>query len=653
MVYAWMLRIFEPEAIKQPVAVSRHTALREPSDAVLCGRSQPAGVGASSLATHSREALTMAVFAAVIDRSPERRRRFLDRARRDLDTFFPAPAASFERGDLVVVSWTASFEPFRCAESAESAAFVWGHAREQAQRAPAHADIAHVWRTLPERVPPPLEGMHAALCHRADGTSIVGADLFGVMPIYYASGRDYVIVASSPEPFRSHPDFVAELDPAGLAGILLSNGLVGGRALLKGVRRLAPGALLLISRDGMAREVHQYRPEMSDRYFGDTYEKNYERMAEALDDCFARHVDPQQPYGLLLSGGLDSRLVAGILKRRGVSFKAFSFGSPRDIEVQCATGAAKALRAEHEVLPIRMDRYVEYAHNECKWKHLSNGFTTINNHEPIADSARFSAGLLSGYVFENVIGAEHISFGKDPGAMSYELIFKKLNRWGLPIPTIKRLLAKICAPSVVDAAAEELEHSYRSGAAVEWQRAWLFGHYFRGRFHVSGVLGLHRRWPWPVVPYIDTKLLDLMAGMPYEHVHTRRMQYHMLKTEFPELARVPLDRNSFRMQSVLPRYGRWVDRMVRKPREYFYQWTRAIHDRRFYFRVMSFNSPGWIAVREAVEPYRGKALQVLDEAVLADVLARPGDRRAVDDSVEDSSKAKLMAGFLLWSAAYL
>ena len=68
---------------------------------------------------------------------------------------------------------------------------------------------------------------------------------------------------------------------------------------------------------------------------------------------------------------------------------------------------------------------------------------------------------------------------------------------------------------------------------------------------------------------------------------------------------------------------------------------------------MSFNSPGWVSIREAAEPYRRKAVQVLDEAVLAEILARPDERRPIDDSVEDSSKAKHMAGFLLWSAAYL
>jgi asparagine synthase (glutamine-hydrolysing) len=596
----------------------------------------------------------MAHFVGTIDPSADRRSRFAERAQRELSASNGSPAKVFERADLTLVSWSQSWEPFRHVESAEAVSFLWGHSMERGQNARSHPDIGRLWRSVPERVPLPLEGMHIAFSYRADGTWIAGADLFGVMPVYYSCGKDYAIVGSTPELFRAHPDFVATLDPAGLAGILMTNGLVNGRALLRGVRRLDSGALLFAPQGGAPRELPQYRPEMSDRYFGDTFERNYERVLETLEDCFERHLDPASAYGLLLSGGLDSRLVAGLMKRRGVELKAFSLGSPRDIEVQCAVAVAKALPVPHEILPSRMDRYVEYAQNECKWNHLANGLSGIALHEPIADAAQFQAGLLSGYAKEAVIGASHISFaGDDPNRMSFDLVFKKENRWGLPVAMIKRLFAKSFAASIVDDVHDEFEQSYRNGAEREWQSAWLFSHYFRGRFHTSAVLGLHSQWPWPVVPYIDTKLLDLMGGMPYAHVKSRRMQYHMLKTEFPELARVSLDRNSFNMKPLLPRYSRVVDHLLFKPREFYYRWTRRLEERRYYYRTMDFDSTGWNAVRAAAEPYRQRALQILDDAALAEILPQPGERRVVADGIIDSSKAKLMIGFLLWSAAYV
>jgi hypothetical protein len=145
-------------------------------------------------------------------------------------------------------------------------------------------------------------------------------------------------------------------------------------------------------------------------------------------------------------------------------------------------------------------------------------------------------------------------------------------------------------------------------------------------------------------------MLDLMAGMPYEHIHGRRMQYHMIKARYPALARVPLDRNSFNMKPLVSTYGRVVNHLLFKPREVFYKWTQGIRDRRFYYRAMDFNSPGWHAVRLAAEPHRSRAVQVLNADALAEILPPPGARVAVADGIIDSSKMKLMTGFLLWAA---
>jgi hypothetical protein len=180
----------------------------------------------------------------------------------------------------------------------------------------------------------------------------------------------------------------------------------------------------------------------------------------------------------------------------------------------------------------------------------------------------------------------------------------------------------------------------------------LFDQFHRERYHTSGVLGLHGRWPWPAVAYVDTEMMDLMAGMPYEHVKHRRMQYDLLKRRFPALARLPLDRNAFNMKPLAPRFGRVVNYALFKPRELYYRWTRRLVERRFYYRTMAFDSPGWNAIRAAAEAHRGNAQRILDAAVLGEVLPRPGERFSVADGIIDTSKMKLMTGFLLWSARY-
>jgi hypothetical protein len=68
---------------------------------------------------------------------------------------------------------------------------------------------------------------------------------------------------------------------------------------------------------------------------------------------------------------------------------------------------------------------------------------------------------------------------------------------------------------------------------------------------------------------------------------------------------------------------------------------------------MGFDAPGWNAIRVAAEAHRKRALEVLDATALAEVLPAPGQPFAVRDGIIDTSKMKLLTGFLLWSAHYL
>ena len=595
----------------------------------------------------------MTHFIAAIDASRERRASLTEAAKRMLTSGSHTSVSAFEQGNVAVVSASQAWEPFRRGESDRATWFIWGRAlqREPARRSTA-LDLAALWRELPDRVPSALEGIHAALLIEQNGSWAVAADILGTMPVYYLCGSDYVLVGSTPELFCAHPDFRPELDPSALAGLLLTNGLVGNRALLRGVRRLGAGNLLHALSGQPPKELAQYRPETSDRYFGSAYEENFRRMEEVLDRCFDRHLPTDASYALILSGGLDSRLVAGMAHQRGLRVAAYSFGSRSDIEANCAARVARTLGWRHTILPIRMERFVEYADAECKWTHLANGFSGIDLQESIPEPQNVQA-MLSGYTMETIVGSDHTAqAGTDPARMSFGRLFGKVNRWGLPVDTVKRLIQKSYAPTVVDDVLKDLEQTYRDYATRDFQRAWLFDQFHRERYHTSGVLGLHGRWPWPAVAYIDTEMMDLMAAMPYEHVKHRRMQYDLLKRRFPALARLPLDRNGFNVKPVVPRYGRIINSALFKPRELYYRWTRRLVERRFYYRTMAFDSPGWNAVRAAAEAHRSKAHRILDAAALAEVLPRPGEPVSVADGIIDTSKMKLMTGFLLWSARY-
>ena len=54
-------------------------------------------------------------------------------------------------------------------------------------------------------------------------------------------------------------------------------------------------------------------------------------------------------------------------------------------------------------------------------------------HEPVPHPETMTGGMLSGYTMETIVGADHTSAaGPHPGQMSFENLFRKVNRWGMP-----------------------------------------------------------------------------------------------------------------------------------------------------------------------------------------------------------------------------
>src|SRR5262249_60638060 len=104
-------------------------------------------------------------------------------------------------------------------------------------RAPGESDAAEA----PGATPPPSDGSPLAATFARHGSLTIATDVLGLFPVYHGSAGGTVLAASHLPLLRAHESFRPALDPAGLIGLLLTRGLVEGRALYPGVRRLASG----------------------------------------------------------------------------------------------------------------------------------------------------------------------------------------------------------------------------------------------------------------------------------------------------------------------------------------------------------------------------------------------------------------------------
>jgi asparagine synthase (glutamine-hydrolysing) len=164
-----------------------------------------------------------------------------------------------------------------------------------------------------------LAGMFAlAIWDPRSATLHLARDATGIKPLYWLPHRDGVYFASELKALRLTPGFTAQPDSLALQQYLEFGYVFDEqRTMLQGVRKLAPGHRLEV-RSGRAGEpISWFRPASVDAADTRGEADRVEELASVMDEVVGEHLIADVPLGLLLSGGLDSSLVAALAARRG------------------------------------------------------------------------------------------------------------------------------------------------------------------------------------------------------------------------------------------------------------------------------------------------------------------------------------------------
>lgn len=161
---------------------------------------------------------------------------------------------------------------------------------------------------------PRLRGQFAvAFWDGLERTLLLARDRFGIVPLHWAAGDDGVVFASE----------VAALRAAGLdtplvvrdvvdTGVLW--GLHPGRSVYAGVRSVPPGGFVL-ARGALADERSYWSFDFAAERDAGTLDDQAARLVDLLSGAVARRVPAYGVPAVLLSGGLDSSAVTGLLRR--------------------------------------------------------------------------------------------------------------------------------------------------------------------------------------------------------------------------------------------------------------------------------------------------------------------------------------------------
>ncbi|MGE6739527.1 N-acetylglutaminylglutamine amidotransferase [Allorhizobium pseudoryzae] len=176
----------------------------------------------------------------------------------------------------------------------------------------------HAWGTAcVER----FHGMFAFVIHERDTNRVVMArDRFGIKPLYLARVGRAVRFASSLPALVKGGEIDTSIDRNALHHYMSFHAVVPPpRTILNGVKKLPPATIRVIEADGRETDKvywnppHQRDPDLS----GLSREEWRDRVLDALRTGVRRRMVADVPVGVLLSGGVDSSIITGLLAEEG------------------------------------------------------------------------------------------------------------------------------------------------------------------------------------------------------------------------------------------------------------------------------------------------------------------------------------------------
>lgn len=199
-------------------------------------------------------------------------------------------------------------------------------------------------------------GMFAlALYDKKQQRLILARDRLGIKPLFISIREEGVYFASEIKALLAALPGKPQVNPAGLAQYLQNNFSSGPVALVRGIERLLPGEIMCIETGNIKMRRHYWSPRDIQPLQTDMPQA-MQRFDTLMDEVMQQHMRTDVPFGLFLSGGVDSSTLLALLSRYAQDpVRTYSVGFPGSTvhnELHAAESMARHFSADHHVLEL-------------------------------------------------------------------------------------------------------------------------------------------------------------------------------------------------------------------------------------------------------------------------------------------------------------
>jgi len=199
-----------------------------------------------------------------------------------------------------------------------------------------------------------LFGMFAfALFDKAKQRMLIGRDRLGMKPLFLLRQENSIAFASEIKALLPLMDDSPSVNSYGLLQYLQNQNNTGRETIFNHVERLLPGEAAVLEHGQISRfwtywSARDVQPQAMD------FEQANKAFDGLMETVMQQHMRSDVPFGLFLSGGVDSTTLLGLLARyKEEPIRTFSVGFPKSSvgdELEIAERIAKHFGSQHTVL---------------------------------------------------------------------------------------------------------------------------------------------------------------------------------------------------------------------------------------------------------------------------------------------------------------
>ncbi|MCC6456211.1 MAG: hypothetical protein IT328_14750 [Caldilineaceae bacterium] len=389
---------------------------------------------------------------------------------------------------------------------------------------------------------------------------VIATDRMSSYPLYYAHHRQRLLFAPNVHALLADSELDRTVDRVAIAQALTFDHILGERTWLDAVHLMPPASLLVYIED-----VVQIRTYWTLKY------PDYAELHSEQDyvDAFLHHLHKAVkrqsvkkqpgdalPAGMMLSGGLDSRVLAAVMRDGPLvePLHTFTWGIPNCDDARFAKDVAHEIGTAHHFVELQPDYLLTHA---AKGVRLTNGSNCVHYHSlaALTQEANYARVIYKGVMGDAMMGTaltRHFWADYDHAEQPAFHLRTHYDRGVLLFTPEEQvaLFTDAFQQQVNGAVMESYSHGMTASQAkqVADQRIYFDLRQRIPRMTWNGI-ELMRSQMMVRIPYADNDVIEFSTQLPPGFRFERYLMKKVLTDQYKKLAQIPITENGLPLTS--------------------------------------------------------------------------------------------------------